>query len=191
MYRQWPDYASALVWTQRASWICFYAFREDDQSFHLISSSYFLEREISVREEESREEQLERRQEEFKRQQEGLEGNSDDSRKIEQKDHFQRWDGNTNSGRVLIPLLARLALEIMEAGPPKRLQHFVEGSPSGFDRTSLLFRTMTAVLGISALKPSGRRPLDPRREEPLLPSAPNLYLYTKDGSHVGTAWVHS
>jgi len=50
---------------------------------------------------------------------------------------------------------------------------------------------MTAVLVISALKPNGQRPLDPRREEPLLPSAPSLYLYTKDGGHVGTAWVHS
>ena len=190
-YGHWPDYASALVWTQRESWICFYAFDEDDQNFHLIASGYSLEREMSVREEESREEQLERRLEEFERQQEGPERSSDSSMGVEQKDHFKRWDGNTNSGKVLIPLLARLALGGTEAGPANRLQHFVERNPFGFDRTSLLFRTMTAVLAISALKPSGRRPLDPRHEEPLLPSAPNLYLYTKDGSHIGTAWVHS
>jgi hypothetical protein len=175
----------------RASWICFYAFCEDDQNFQLITSGYSPEREIKVREEESREEELERLQDEFERQEEGSERSSDESERSEQKDFFKRWDGETNSGKVLIPLLARLALRGTEARPANRLQRFVERNPSGFDRTSLLFRTMTTILAISALKLSGRRPLDPRREEPLLPSAPSLYLYTKDGSHVGTAWVHS
>jgi hypothetical protein len=93
MYRPWPDYTSALVWTQRASWICFYAFCEDDQNFHLITSGYSPEREIKVREEESREEELETLQDEFERREEGSERSSDGSKRSEQKDFFKRWMG--------------------------------------------------------------------------------------------------
>ncbi|KAH6662276.1 hypothetical protein B0J14DRAFT_309235 [Halenospora varia] len=105
----------------------------------------------------------------------------------EQNDHFKPWDGITNSRKVFTPLLARLALGGREARPEKRLQRLVERN---FNRTTLLFRTMTAVLAISVLKPNSQRPIDPMREDPLLPSALSLYLYTQDGCHVGTAWVH-
>jgi len=122
MHGNWPDYASALVWTQRASWISFYAFDEEDQKIHLINSSYTPEREMDVQREESREEQLEREQE-------GLESSADNSRRSKQDDHFKRWDGKTNSGKVLIPLLARLALGGTEARSANRLQSVVEKKP--------------------------------------------------------------
>jgi hypothetical protein len=70
------------------------------------------------------------------------------------------------------------------------MQPLDNAASSGYDRTTLCFRSLTAVLSISALKPDGEQALPPRCEDPFLPSARSLFLYTNDGIHIGTAWVH-
>ncbi|KAK4072012.1 hypothetical protein Trihar35433_4076 [Trichoderma harzianum] len=88
-------------------------------------------------------------------------------------------------------LLSQLSLNSAEEALTPRLTPSPASCILNLDSSTLLFRTLTAYLTISALKPNGQKPCTPHTDPSPLPSTPNLYLYTTSGVHVGTAWVSS
>lgn len=96
-----------------------------------------------------------------------------------------KWDS------TVALLLSQLSLNSADEALTPRLTPSAASRIPNLDKSTLLFRTLTAYLTISALKPNGQKPCTPYTDPSPLPSTPSLYLYTTSGIHVGTAWVSS
>ncbi|KAJ4855741.1 hypothetical protein T069G_09109 [Trichoderma breve] len=97
----------------------------------------------------------------------------------------------TTWNSTVVLLLSQLSLNSAEEALTPRLTPSPASSIPNLDSSTLLFRTLTAYLTISALKPNGQKPYTPHNDPSPLPATPSLYLYTTSGLHVGTAWVSS
>ncbi|KAJ4187001.1 hypothetical protein NW767_012492, partial [Fusarium falciforme] len=169
-------YSSEEIWVHRNSWIHWYVYDEKDGSFSILASGHRPELEKKVGKEESRMAMSNNVLDET-RQESTVSGPSDANM------------SNSGDGNTLVPLLARLSLNCGDQAPTTCLIPFPKYCIPTLDRSTLMFRTLTAYLSVAALKPDGHKPGTPRRDFSMLPSTSNLYLYTKRGTPVGTAWV--
>ncbi|KAM6487698.1 heterokaryon incompatibility protein-domain-containing protein, partial [Trichoderma sp. SZMC 28011] len=94
-----------------------------------------------------------------------------------------------SAGKTSTPRLPRLSLKSGEEALTPHLPPSPASCIPNLDSSTLLFRTLTAYLTISALNPNGQKPCIPRTDFSLLPSTPSLFLYTTSGIHIGNAWV--
>lgn len=184
MFRFWPDFPSADVCVHRMSWIRFFGVDEGGQSSQLISESHSPAFEEDVAREEYFHFLRERRM--------AHRGRAEDEEEGEGQESFYKgWNGNVKAGSVLTPLLSKLANGMNYIGSGLGTHEYGRVHSSNVNNGLLRFRTMTGTLRISPFKPNGKLPRPPPREDPFLPTAPNLFLYTSEGAHIGTAWVHS
>jgi len=160
---------SEKSWLQRHSWIHWYTYDGSRHCFRLLATGYKTDKEDKITNEENRPASLQK--------------------EVGEATMETTTDSKDSIDDALIPLLARLSLDGSDEPPSTRPAPFPSYCIPTVNQSTLLFRTLTAYLSISALKPDGHKPCRPRDDDLLLPSTPNLYLYTSRGTHVGTAWV--
>jgi hypothetical protein len=177
-------FPSERVWLQRMSWINWYYFNEVDRVFHLVASGNKPELEEQVQREEADARARDARSETF-RQERDVDGSINNAAGPSQRESI------SNFANMVTPLLARLSLNSADEASETRISPFPLHLTPTIDKSTLLFRTLTTYLSISALKPGLEKAIPPRDDYLALPSAPTLQLYTKEFIHVGTAWVYS
>lgn len=169
-------YSSEEEWIHSNSWIHWYVYDEKDGGFSILASGHRPESEKVVGKEENRMAESNNLQNEM-RQESTISGTSD--AKV----------SNSGGGNKLVALLARLSLNGADEATSTRPIPFPNYCIPTLDRSTLLFLNLGAYLSVAALKPDGHKPCTTRQDFSTLPPTPNLYLYTKRGTHVGTAWV--
>ncbi|KAH6867531.1 heterokaryon incompatibility protein-domain-containing protein [Thelonectria olida] len=170
------ELSSEEIWLQRKSWIHWYLYDEKRGSFSLLASGHRPEVEEEITKEEIK--WVKSVNEIGKMRQESTSSALSDA-----------TISNIRCDNTLVPLLARLSLTCADEAPTTRPIPFPAYCIPSLDHSTLMFRTLTAYLSVSALKPDGQKAYAPRRDSIMLPSTSNLYLYTKRGIHIGTAWV--
>ncbi|KAI0517907.1 heterokaryon incompatibility protein-domain-containing protein [Xylaria bambusicola] len=167
----------AEIWQQRKSWIDWYIFDKASSMFRLLSTGYAPLQEAEVTQKEESERRWREPMKQNRRGQQGAdipdeEQDSDSSGKLASL----LWRLGGNQGMQAPPI----------RGPPYSLQ-----DSSAINEQTLHFRTLTAHVWISSLKPNREPPRSPIDDQLILPSAPTLHLYAADGTHIGCAWAHT
>jgi len=138
-------YSSEEEWIHSNSWIHWYVYDEKDGGFSILASGHRPESEKVVGKEESRMAESNNLQNEM-RQESTISGTSD--AKV----------SNSGGGNKLVALLARLSLNRVDEATSTRPIPFPNYCIPTLDRSTLLFRTLTAYLSVAALKPDGHKP---------------------------------
>ncbi|OPB40537.1 hypothetical protein A0O28_0006160 [Trichoderma guizhouense] len=159
-------------WLQQKSWINWYAYDEKKANFVWFSSGHRAAlQEILSKGDNS------------------LDTSSNAISDNRQGPRTSASSDTTTWNSTVAHLLSQLSLNSAEEVLTPRLTPSPASCIPNLDSSTLLFRTLTAYLTISALQPNGQRPRNPHTDLSPLPSTPSLYLYTTSGIHVGTAWV--